>query len=34
MSLQYMCKIGLTSDFDVLASLVNVNTIETAKDSL
>jgi hypothetical protein len=34
MSLQHACKVGLTRDFDVLASLVNVNSMKAVKDSL
>jgi hypothetical protein len=34
MSLQHACEVGLASDFDVLASLVNVNTIKAVEDPL
>jgi hypothetical protein len=31
MSLQHTYKVGLTRDFDIVTSLVNANTIETAE---
>jgi hypothetical protein len=34
MSLQHACEVGLARDFDVLAPLVNVNTIKAVEDFL
>jgi hypothetical protein len=34
MSLQYACEVGLARDYDVLASLVYVNSMKSVEDSL